>query len=104
MNPTNTRNEIEDRVEAGRERAATRIRDVADTIRERTHSTQGRVVEFADRAADRMNQAADYMSTHDFRAMCRDAEGFLRKYPSQSVVAAIVLGMLAGRALRHREA
>jgi hypothetical protein len=50
--------------------------------------------------ADKIQSASDYLREHDARAMMDDFQGLVRRYPGQSLAAAVVLGFLAGRALR----
>jgi len=46
---------------------------------------------------------ADYVRSHDTRAMVDDAGDLVRRYPAQSLVAAAAVGFLVGRALRNSD-
>jgi hypothetical protein len=95
---------ITERMEAGRHAAADRLEEAADTLQDRSQEFSrrgGRLSEIADRTAHRMSDAAQYMRSHDMNDVWRDVQNFLRRYPAESVAAALVLGILAGRALRR---
>jgi len=55
---------------------------------------------YANTAAQKLQQAARYFETNDFRQMRRDTENFARRNPALFLGGAFVLGMLAARFLK----
>lgn len=53
--------------------------------------------QYANIAADKLEQAARYFQTNDLKAMARDAEDFARRNPAVFLGGAFVLGILAAR-------
>lgn len=51
-------------------------------------------------AAHKLEGAATYLRDHPVRNVLNDARWFVRGHPSQSLIAAVALGFLVGRALR----
>jgi DNA-binding ferritin-like protein len=85
----------------GKEQAAKTVQNAAERVRQYGEQSEGRLGDVARNTADKMSRAADYMRNHDMNDMWNDAGQFLRRYPTQSVVAALVLGMLVGRSMRR---
>ena len=85
-----------------RERTADRLSDVAGTMREKQQQLPGgpTTQRVAATAADKMDQASDYLQRHDMNDIASDLQRFARAHPTESLVAAAALGFLVGRALR----
>lgn len=60
------------------------------------------VAEKAGTMADTIRSTADYVRNNDVKAMGRDVEGLVKRYPGQALLAAAVLGFFVARALRTR--
>lgn len=81
---------------AGLGRAASGLHDTADTM-----PGGPKVVNFTHSIADGMVTTATYLREHDFSKMGEDLMSVCRKYPTQSLVAALALGFLLGRSARR---
>ncbi|HEY8993943.1 MAG TPA: hypothetical protein VIM71_04735, partial [Lacunisphaera sp.] len=82
--------------------AADRVGGYSSAVRESARSLEQEdpnVAHFANQAADRIEQAADYIRNADFASLRRDAEGVARRHPALfmggMLVAGLVLGNLA---------
>ena len=76
---------------------------VASTIHEKAGSLPGVGQKAADAAhslADGMESTASYLREHDLKDMGNSLTGLCRKYPAQSLLSALVIGILVGRSLR----
>lgn len=67
---------------------------VQATIYERGQQT-------AQTARDKFDNAVEYFREHDMRAISNDFKGYLQSHPTQALIGAVVLGFLAGRAIRR---
>ncbi len=83
-------------VSAGLDRAAT-------TLHEKAANMPGgpQAVNAAHRVADGMETAASYLREHDFADMRDDVVNVCRKYPVQTLISAVAVGFLLGRAVRR---
>jgi hypothetical protein len=52
-------------------------------------------------AKERLDSTVDYFRQHDVRAITNDVRGYLQSHPTQALIGAMVLGFLAGRAIRR---
>lgn len=55
----------------------------------------------AQTARDKFDNAVEYFREHDMRAISNDFKGYLQSHPTQALIGAVVLGFLAGRAIRR---
>ena len=88
------------RVDAQREPAAGALDRTADTLHEQTDRWANTAAGAAHATADKIQNVADYVRSHDARAMVDDAGELVRRYPAQTLVAAAAVGFLVGRAFR----
>jgi hypothetical protein len=74
----------------------------ASTIHEKAGSLPGgqKAANAANRLADGMESTASYLRDHDLKDMGNSVAGICRKYPVQSLLSAVAIGFLMGRALR----
>jgi len=95
-------NRAQQQADIQRERTASRLGDVADTMREKQQQLPGgqTTQRVAATAADKMDQASVYLRQHEVSDMVNDLQQFARAHPTESLVAAAALGFLVGRALR----
>lgn len=52
-------------------------------------------------AREKINSAVDYFRQTDVRAMSNDVKNYLQSHPTHALIGAVVLGFLAGRAIRR---
>ena len=84
--------------------AADKLRDAASFIHENAERRPGgeRVSELAHGAASRMEAAADYVGDRKFADLWDDLESCIRAHPAKSLLGAVAVGFLVGRAFRSR--
>ena len=82
--------------------AAEGLDRAASAIHERAESVPGgpKLVKMTHSIADGMESTASYMRDHDFKKMGKDVMDVCRRYPTQSLVAAVAVGFLIGRSRR----
>jgi hypothetical protein len=82
--------------------AAEGLDRAASAIHERAESVPGgpKLVKMTHSVADGMESTASYLRDHDFKKMGKDVMDVCRRYPTQSLVAALALGFLIGRSRR----
>ena len=76
---------------------------VASTIHEKSGSLPGvgqKAADAANSLADGMESTASYLRDHNLKDMGNSLTGICRKYPVQSLISALAIGFLAGRAFR----
>jgi hypothetical protein len=85
-----------------RENAADTLGRAASTLHEKADSVPGgpKVVNLTHNIAGGMESTASYLRGHDFSAMGKDLMDVCRRYPTQSLVAALTVGFLIGRSRR----
>jgi hypothetical protein len=94
---------VSEKLDQQRENAAEGLGRVASTLHEKAESVPGgpKVVKFTHNIADGMESTASYLREHDFSKMGEDFMNVCRKYPTQSLVAALAIGFLLGRSARR---
>lgn len=76
--------------------AATKLHDKADGL------PGGQTVSgVAHAAADKLGSVADYFQGHDGKQMMSDVERIVKRHPAQSLMVALAVGFLVGRAFRN---
>ena len=93
---------VGEKLDMQRENAAGGLGRVASTIHEKADSIPGgpKVVNLTHSLADGMETTATYLRDHNFSEMGKDVMAIARKYPTQSLVAALAVGFLLGRSRR----
>jgi len=93
---------VSDTVGRQRDNVAGGLDRVASTIHEKAGSLPGgqRAANAANSLADGMESTASYLRDHNLKDMGDSLTGICRKYPVQSLVAALTIGVLVGRAFR----
>lgn len=91
-----------DTVDAGRDAAASRLDTVAAELREHAEALPGGkpVHEAARMTAEHLGNTAEYVRDTDMRSMLADFEGVVRRNPGASLLVAVGLGFVVGRAMR----
>ena len=94
---------VSDTVGRQRDNVAGGLDRMASTIHEKAGSLPGgqKAANAATSLADGMESTASYLRDHDLKDMRDSMAGMCRKYPAQSLLAAVAIGFLAGRALRR---
>ena len=109
---TTIADQVGERVELAKESAADFGRKTVESIDARRHPAAGsldytasalhnqadKVAGMAHATADKLQATADYVRQNDMTAMAKDVEGLVRRYPGPALAAAVVLGVLVGRA------
>jgi len=85
-----------------RENAADTLGRAASALHETAGGVPGgpKVVNLTHSLADGMESTASYLRGHDFSQMGKEVMDVCRKYPTQSLVAALAVGFLIGRSRR----
>ncbi len=93
---------IERRLDSEKNKAAEAIGGVADAIRSTAESAaaSGPAGHLGARAADGIEDVADYLQSRSLRDVIGEVEGFARREPAIFLGAAFVLGLVGGRFLK----
>ena len=93
---------VSDTVGRQRDNVAGGLDRAASTIHEKAGSLPGgqKAADAANCLADGMESTASYLRDHNLKDMGDSLTGVCRKYPVQSLVSALAIGFLAGRAFR----
>src|SRR4030095_1432790 len=85
-----------------RRNAADTLGRAASTVHENADKLPGgpKVANITHSVADGMESTASYLRRHDLSGIGKDLMDVCRRYPTQSVVAALAVGFLIGRSRR----
>ncbi len=75
------------------------IDDASDVVADQSHRLKKRVRSAAHRATSAMSDKADQLRDLDPRELMNEATAFGKRYPGVTLIAALTLGFVAGRAL-----
>jgi ElaB/YqjD/DUF883 family membrane-anchored ribosome-binding protein len=94
-----------DKVDSARDSAATKLDSVVSSIHDKADNLPGgeKVSNMAHTAADKLSSTADYVREHDVKDMMSDVEDLVKANPGPSLLAALGLGFLVGRAFSRRD-
>ena len=94
---------VSEKLDQQRENAAEGLGRIASAIHNKADRVPGgpKVVNFSHKIADGMESTATYLREHDISGMGKDLMTVCRKYPTQSVIAALAVGLLLGRSARR---
>jgi ABC-type transporter Mla subunit MlaD len=87
---------VSGKLDQQREAAADGLNRAASAI----HDKANKAVNLTHNLADGMDSTASYLRDHDLNTMGQDVMNICRRYPTQSLVAALALGFLLGRSRR----
>jgi hypothetical protein len=95
---------VSESVSRQRETAAGGLDRVASTLHDKAASVPGgpKVERVAHTIASGMESTATYLREHDFKGMGQDLVGIARRHPTEALLSALVVGFLAGRAMKRR--
>jgi ElaB/YqjD/DUF883 family membrane-anchored ribosome-binding protein len=87
----------------GRAGAADALSSAASNLHDKAASfTAGQTaVDMAHTTADKIEATADYVRNHDMKQMLADVESVVKSHPGPSLLVAVAVGYLAGRAFRR---
>ena len=85
--------------DAQRGAAAGTLEQTASVLHEKAEKVAGA----ARATADKMQQTADYVRTTDFKAMTKDVEDLVRRYPGPALAIAAAVGFVTARMLRSQD-
>jgi len=92
---------IEDTTNRGIDRAAEAAQGLAATLRQQAGKLPGdQATDLANQAAGNLERGAEYLRQTDVAEMRGDLEGFIRRYPAQSLLIGLAAGFLVARAFR----
>ncbi len=92
-----------DKIDEKRGPAADALQSAASTIHEKAEDLPGgeTVKSVAHSAADKLESTAGYIREHDVKAMLSDVEEIVKRNPGPSLLIAVAVGFLIGRAFRE---
>ena len=70
-----------------------------ETVASTMHERSDQVARAGHRAADAVTSGAEYLRGHDVQTMMRDLGQVIRRHPGPSLLGAVAVGFLLGRAL-----
>lgn len=91
------------KIDENRDAAASGLQKAASALHDRAENLPGvdTVSNLAHDAANKLTATADYVREHDANRMMADVENLVKKNPGPSLLAAVVVGFLAGRAFSN---
>jgi len=89
------------KIEESRTSAASSLQSAATTLHQKADSSVQAAGNVAHSAADKLEAVAGYMRDNDTKQMMADVEEVVKKNPGRSLLVAVAIGFLAGRALRN---
>ena len=94
---------VSDTVDKTRGHAVDGLEQAASTLHEKAGDIVGgpKVTSAAHAIADGMESVADYLRDANFQDMKENALKTCRKYPAQTLIGALAVGFLVGRAIRR---
>ncbi len=92
-----------DKIDEKRGPAADALQSAASTIHEKAEDLPGgeAVKSVAHSTAEKLELTAGYIREHDVKAMVSDVEEIVRRNPGPSLLVAVAIGFLIGRAFRE---
>jgi hypothetical protein len=79
---------------------ASSLHSSADSMSSAAHTAADKLQTAAHSTADKVQATADYVRNTDLKGMVDDLTGVVKRYPGQSLAAALVLGFLVARGLK----
>jgi ElaB/YqjD/DUF883 family membrane-anchored ribosome-binding protein len=92
-------------IDENRDAAASGLEKAASALHEKAESLPGgeKVSSLAHGAAEKLNSTAGYVREHNVNRMMADVETLVKNNPGPSILAAAVIGFLAGRAFSSND-
>jgi ElaB/YqjD/DUF883 family membrane-anchored ribosome-binding protein len=94
-----------DKIDENRGAAASGLEKAASALHDKAESLPGgeKVSSMAHAAAETLSSTAGYVREHDVNRMMADVETLVKNNPGPSLLAAAVIGFLAGRAFSNND-
>ena len=94
-----------DKIDENRDATADGLDKAASALHAKAESLPGgeKVTGLAHATADQLTSTADYVRDHDANQMMADVETLVKNNPGRSLLAAAVIGFLAGRAFSRND-
>jgi ElaB/YqjD/DUF883 family membrane-anchored ribosome-binding protein len=90
------KSKVKDVMQAG----AVKAEEAKSAAGETMHTVAEKIRHGGDVVSEKADQLGSYLQQHDFEAIGRDLTDVVRRYPVQSLLVGIGLGILLGRAAR----
>ncbi len=90
-----------DQIDKGVHSAATTLHSTADRLRSLGQTGSGRMSDFAQTAATKLDSTAQALENFDTRDLMMQVEGWTRKNPGMAIGGALALGFFIGMGLRR---
>ncbi|HVH40341.1 MAG TPA: hypothetical protein VM764_09965 [Gemmatimonadaceae bacterium] len=91
---------VDSMVSQGAGTARTTTASALDGAARRLHTSADGLSQFAHKTGDKIDAGARYVREHEPREMMDDMSEMVRAHPGRSMVAALTVGLLLGRAFR----
>jgi ElaB/YqjD/DUF883 family membrane-anchored ribosome-binding protein len=88
-------------IDSTRGAAASRLESVGDAVRGQADRLTGAAQEWSHSTAQTLDRTAQYVRQRSVRQMLSDVETLVKNNPIPSVVGAVVMGFIVGRAVRR---
>ena len=100
---SDARGQVTDKIDDKRGTAADALESAASNIYEKAEDLPGgdAIRNVAHSTAEKLESTAGYIREHDVRAMMSDVEQIVKRNPGPSLLIAVALGFLIGRAFRE---
>jgi hypothetical protein len=96
-------NKATERAEEIGQTAAARVEDVRVQAVSALETAAYRLEEKVDKVPGIAHKIADYLRDHDAKAMMKDAENLVHRYPTRFLAGGIVLGFFLARGFRRSD-
>jgi ElaB/YqjD/DUF883 family membrane-anchored ribosome-binding protein len=90
-----------DNIDRNVRNAAGALENTANTLRSQAHNAPGRVSDFAQTAASKLDDTASYLKDFDTRQVMGQVEDWTRRNPGLAIVTAAAVGFVIGMSLRR---
>ena len=90
-----------DTIDQGRVSTASGLESAASSLRSGAQSGGQAITDFANTAADKLQNTASYVREHGMNEMMGDMQQMVKRNPGPSLIAAAAFGFLLGAALRR---
>jgi hypothetical protein len=97
---SNVAQEMKSKVQGAAQAAAHKAEETKQVAGEQMQAFAGKIREGGEVVSEKAEQFGQYLQEHDFSAIGRDVTEIVRKYPVQSLLIGIGLGILLGRSAR----
>lgn len=93
---TDAKTKVQEAVQAG----AAQAEGLKQSAGEQMHTVADKIRQGGEAVSDKADQFGTYLQEHDFSAIAREVPEMIRRYPVQTLLIGVGLGILLGRATR----